>query len=172
MPPASPHRRVLAAATTLAWQSKNLKKAKPLKGLKNMARPIDNAGAVIARPPLAGLYAALLGLLLLISAGFLCVNITTAYSVLLGGLISVGPGYYFARQAFRFRGARFARQITHAFYVGETGKFLMTAGAFAAVFALVKPLNVAAVMLAFLGMTLGHWAIAAYIGARSSTRQQ
>lgn len=137
-----------------------------------MRRPIDKTGADIARPPLARLYAALLGVLLLISAGFLWVDITTAYSVLLGGLISVGPSYYFARQAFRFRGARFARHIAQAFYVGETGKFLLTAGAFAAVFALVKPLQAAAVLLAFLGMTLGHWAIAAYIGAHSSARQR
>jgi ATP synthase protein I len=137
-----------------------------------MARPIDNMGAGIARPPLARLYAALLGVLLLISAGFLWVDITTAYSVLLGGLISVGPSYYFARQAFRFRGARFARQIAQAFYVGETGKFVLTASAFAAVFALVKPLVAAAVLLAFLGMTLCHWVIMAYIGARSGARQQ
>lgn len=135
-----------------------------------MRRPIDNTGAAIARPPLARLYAALLGLLLLISAGFLWVNITTAYSVLLGGLISVGPSYYFARQAFRFRGARFARHIAQAFYVGEIGKFLLTAGAFAAVFTLVKPLVAAAVLLAFLGMTICHWAIAAYIGAHSGVR--
>lgn len=136
-----------------------------------MRRPLDNTGAGIARPPLARLYAALLGVLLIISAGFLWVDITTAYSVLLGGLISVGPSYYFARQAFRYRGARFARHIAHAFYVGEAGKFLLTAGAFAAVFALVKPLYAAALLLAFLGMTLGHWAIAAYIGSRNSARQ-
>ena len=135
-----------------------------------MARPIDNTGAAIASPPLARLYAALLGVLLLVSAGFMWVNITTAYSVLLGGLISVGPSYYFARQAFRFRGARFARHIAHAFNVGETGKFLMTTGAFAAAFALVRPLHAAALLLAFLGMTLGHWAIAAYIGVRSRSR--
>ena len=130
-----------------------------------MRRPIDNTGATIARPPLARLYAALLGMLSIISAGFLWVDITTAYSVLLGGLISVGPSYYFARQAFRFRGARFARHIAQAFYVGETGKFLLTAIAFASVFALVRPLDAAAVLLAFLGMTVCHWAIAAYIGA-------
>ena len=130
-----------------------------------MRRPIDNTGATIAGPPLARLYAALLGMLSIISAGFLWVDITTAYSVLLGGLISVGPSYYFARQAFRFRGARFARHIAQAFYVGETGKFLLTAIAFATVFALVRPLDAAAVLLAFLGMTVCHWAIAAYIGA-------
>jgi|KBSSwiStaDraftv2_1062776.scaffolds.fasta_scaffold19995_2 ATP synthase protein I len=122
--------------------------------------------AHIARPPVEKWYGLQVLILLLVAAGLIWVNITTAYSVLLGGLISVVPSYYFARQAFRFRGARFARHIAQAFYVGETGKFLLTAGAFALVFALVKPLNAAAVLLAFLGMTLCHWAISARYIAR------
>lgn len=115
----------------------------------------------LARPPVEKIYALQALVLALIAAGMWWVNATMAYSVLLGGLISVGPSYYFARQAFRFRGARFATHVAQAFYVGETGKFLLTAGAFAMVFALVKPLNAAALLLAFLGMTLCHWAIAA-----------
>lgn len=140
-----------------------------------MGRPPDTAqkpstahrGATLARPPLGKLYAALTSLLLLIVAGIWWLNGTTAYSVLLGGLISVGPSYYFARQAFRFRGARFARHIAQAFYVGETGKFLLTAIAFALVFALVKPLHPAALLLAYIGMTVSHWALSAWIGART-----
>lgn len=130
-------------------------------------RPETTQGhAHLARPPLGKLFALQVLILLLAAAGLWWVDFTTAYSVLLGGLISVVPGYYFARQAFRFRGARFARHIAQAFYVGETGKFLLTAGAFAAVFALVKPLNAAAVLLAFLGMTLCHWAMSARYIAR------
>lgn len=117
--------------------------------------------ANLARPPLEKMYALQAIALLLIAAGLLPVNNTAAYSTLLGGLISVGPSYYFARQAFRFRGARFAVHIARAFYVGEAGKFLLTAGAFALVFALVKPINAAALLMAFLGMTLCHWAITA-----------
>ncbi len=117
--------------------------------------------ANLARPPVEKIYALQAVMLTLIAAGLWWVNATTAYSVLLGGLIAVVPSYYFARQAFRFRGARFASHIAQAFYVGETGKFFLTAGAFAMVFALVKPLNAAALLLAFLGMTLCHWAISA-----------
>lgn len=120
----------------------------------------------LARPPLEKMYALQALILLLVAAGLVWVSITIAYSVLLGGLIAVAPGYYFARQAFRFRGARFASHIAQAFYVGETGKFLLTAGAFALVFALVKPINAAALLMAFLGMTICHWAMAARYIAR------
>jgi ATP synthase protein I len=109
-----------------------------------------------------------LAILLALAAVLLAVDTTTAYSALVGGLISIGPSYFFARQVFRFRGARLAPQITQAFYVGETGKFLLTAAAFALVFALVKPLHAGILLLAYLGMTLCHWAFSAWIAARSS----
>lgn len=123
-------------------------------------------GAPLARPPLGKLYGGQLLLLLAVAAGLVWVNRTTAYSALLGGLISVGPSYFFARQVFRFRGARLAPQIAQAFYVGETGKFLLTAVAFAVVFALVRPLNAAVLLLAYLGMTLCHWATSAWIARK------
>lgn len=121
-------------------------------------------GAVLAKPPLGRWYAAQTIILLLISVGLLWVDVTVAYSALLGGLISVGPSYYFARHAFRFRGARFARHITRAFYTGAAGKFMLTAVAFALAFALVKPLNAAVLLLAYLGMSVSLWAVALRVG--------
>jgi ATP synthase protein I len=105
-------------------------------------------------------------MLLAVAAGLMAINTTIAYSALLGGLISVGPSYFFARQVFRFRGARFAPRIAQAFYVGETGKFLLTAVAFAVVFASVKPLSPGVLLLAYFAMTLCHWAASAWIAAR------
>lgn len=131
--------------------------------MKRQPEPTQ-VGAALARPPLGRLYAAQTAVLLLISIGLLWVDVTVAYSTLLGGLISVGPSYYFARHAFRFRGARFARHITRAFYVGAAGKFMLTAVAFAVVFAVVKPLNAAVVLLAYLGMTASLWIAAVRIG--------
>merc|ERR1712000_82232 len=43
------------------------------------------------------------------------VNGVAAYSLLIGGLISVLPNAYFARQAFRYAGAAYAREVTRAF---------------------------------------------------------
>lgn len=121
-------------------------------------------GASIARPPLGKYYTLQTAILLLISTGLLWVNVTAAYSVLLGGLISVGPSYYFARHAFRFRGARFARHIAHSFYVGATGKFVLTAVAFGLVFATVKPLNAGLLLSAYLATALSHWVVAQRAG--------
>lgn len=123
-------------------------------------------GAPIAKPPLGKLYGTQLSVLLVVVAGLLWIDRVTASSALLGGLISIGPSYFFARQVFRFRGARFAPQIAQAFYVGETGKFLLTAAAFAAAFALVRPLNAAVLLIAFFAMTACHWLCSAWIARR------
>ncbi len=121
-------------------------------------------GATIAKPPLWKLYTLQTGILLVICAGLLWIDTVTAYSVLLGGLISIAPNSYFARQVFRYRGAAAARHIARAFYQGETGKFLLTATAFAVVFATVKPLHVVALWAAYVVTALSHWLVAAYIG--------
>jgi ATP synthase protein I len=94
--------------------------------------------------------------LLALTAGTAWIDMTTACSILLGGLISIGPNWYFARQAFRFRGALASPLVVRSFYFGETGKFVLTAAIFAVVFAVVRPLNAVALWLAFIGMTLSH----------------
>jgi ATP synthase protein I len=134
--------------------------------LAQQLRPVQS-GAPLSRPPLERIYGAQLAMLLTIAAILLMVDNITAYSALMGGLISIGPGYFFARQVFRFRGARLAPQITQAFYVGETGKFLLTAVAFAVVFATVKPLNAAVLLLAYAASTVCHWICSAWIAARA-----
>lgn len=121
-------------------------------------------GATIARPPLWKLYTLQTGILLVICAGLLWIDTVTAYSALLGGLISIAPNSYFARQVFRFRGAAAARHIARAFYQGETGKFLLTATAFAVVFATVKPLDIIAFWGTYVAAALSHWLVAAYVG--------
>jgi ATP synthase protein I len=121
-------------------------------------------GAVIARPPLGKLCALQTAILLAIAAGLLWIDTILAYSVLLGGLISIAPNSYFARRAFRYRGARVAPHIARGFYEGEAGKFVLTATAFAVVFAAVKPLHLAGFWLAYLAATLGHTMVAAYLG--------
>jgi len=119
--------------------------------------PGRGQGAAIASPPMGKLYAVLTVALLALCAALLTVDTTTAYSALFGGLIAIAPNVFFARQAFRFRGARFTRHIAQAFYLGETGKFVLTATAFAAVFKLVEPLNAGVLWAVFVATTLGHW---------------
>ncbi|MDX9874588.1 MAG: ATP synthase subunit I [Spongiibacteraceae bacterium] len=127
-------------------------------------------GADIARPPLRRVYVVLLLLLIVVSGVAALADTTVGYSILLGGLISVLPNSYFARQAFRYRGARAAVYATRAFYLGETGKFVMTAAAFAVVFARVEPLAPLALAASFVGMTITHLLVCARCGVFSSGR--
>lgn len=87
-----------------------------------------------------------------------------AYSALAGGLISIVPNAYFARQAFRYSGARRAREISQAFYRGEMGKYLSTAVLFAGVFAGLSPLNVLVLFLAYLVIMLLNTLLVARFG--------
>lgn len=95
----------------------------------------------------------------LLSALALWFGLTAAYSVFLGGLICLVPNCYFAYRAFKFRGARAAREIVRSFYVGEAGKLLLTAILFAIVFSSVKPLNALALFLGFAAIQLVNWLV-------------
>ena len=77
---------------------------------------------------------------------------TFALSALLGGAAYLMPQTWFAWQAFRYRGARSTSGILRAFYRGETGKYLLTAATFAAVFATIRPLDVLALFGAYTGI--------------------
>ena len=63
------------------------------------------------------------------------------YLALLGGMIAWLPNLYFAHKAFRYSGARAAREIVRSFYAGEAGKLILTFVLFALTFAGVKPLE-------------------------------
>lgn len=128
-------------------------------------RRVSRPAAGLAPPPLGKIYTVLTIGLLAIAAPIALIDLIWGYSVLLGGLISVVPNSYFARQAFRYRGARQAHYVTRAFYMGQTGKFMMTTVAFGLVFAKVERLQPIALVLAFLGMTLGHLIVCARYGA-------
>lgn len=81
----------------------------------------------------------------------------TGYSALLGGLIAWLPNLYFAHKAFRFSGARAAREIVRSFYAGEAGKLILTFVLFALTFAGVKPLEAPALFGSYLLTLLVSW---------------
>jgi ATP synthase protein I len=100
--------------------------------------------------------------LMLALTSFLLLDGVAAYSILLGGFISIVPNGYFAWKVFRFSGARNTPLIVKSFYAGETGKLIMTGVFFALVFAGIKPLNELAVIVSFIltiivGLIAGAW---------------
>jgi ATP synthase protein I len=64
-----------------------------------------------------------------------------AYSVLLGGLISIIPGAYFAFRVFMYTGARSMEKMVRNAYFAELIKLIWIGAGFALVFRFVKPLQ-------------------------------
>ncbi len=88
-----------------------------------------------------------------------------------GGVIVWLPNCYFAYRAFRYKGARAARLIVRSFYAGVTGKIILTASLFAAVFVSLRPLNAAAVFIGFIGVQTLNW-IVPLLAARQKVRPE
>lgn len=78
-----------------------------------------------------------------------------AYSVLLGGLISVVANARFATLVFRHSGARAMEVVVRNAYMGELMKLLMIGTGFALVFVLVDPLHAPGL---FTGFVVVHMA--------------
>jgi ATP synthase protein I len=76
-------------------------------------------------------------------------GLVSAYSILLGGLISAIPNAYFTHKAFRYSGARATGKVVREFYTGEAIKLAMTAAGFSLAFVYVEPLQQAALLIGF-----------------------
>lgn len=79
---------------------------------------------------------------------------TAAWSLLLGGMISIIPNAYFAYRVFRESGARVMEKVVKDSYLGEMGKLILAAAGFAVVFSKVEPLEEAFLFTGFMAMHL------------------
>ncbi|MFI8746373.1 F0F1 ATP synthase subunit I [Pseudomonas sp. NPDC077186] len=103
------------------------------------------------------LLAQLIVLLLAAVVSWQALGSVAGYSALLGGMIAWLPNLYFAHKAFRFSGARAAREIVRSFYAGEAGKLILTFVLFALTFAGVKPLEAPVLFGVYLLTLLVSW---------------
>lgn len=124
----------------------------------------------IGRPPIGRWLVFQTLVLVVVALGFLLKSPVAGYSSVLGGLIFLLPNAYFARKAFRYAGARAARQIMSSFYQGEAGKLILCAVLFAMVFKWIKPLDVAALFLTFAIMLVMNWLTPLLAGSRPQRR--
>ena len=88
-----------------------------------------------------------------LSAAALTMGSVAAYSVLLGGLISLIPNARFASLVFRHSGARAMGAVVRNAYLGEMMKLVMIGVGFGLVFVLVDPLHAPGL---FTGFVLVH----------------
>ena len=118
----------------------------------------------IPRPPIYRIPLAQLAVLLPLGGAAWFYNPTISYSLILGGLIHLLPNTYFAMQAFRYRGAKTMRQNLGALAKGEVLKFLLNVMGIALAVIYIKPINIIALICAFVLMTVVNIvATAAYI---------
>ena len=89
-------------------------------------------------------------LLILAGTAFAFLGTVSAYSVLLGGAITIDPNAYFASKVFRHTGARAMEQVVRSAYLGEIIKLALVGVGFALAYIFVRPLQVAALMAGFL----------------------
>lgn len=87
----------------------------------------------------------------------------TAYSIVVGGLISALPNSYFALQAFKFQGARNADRVVKSFIRGELGKIGITLVLFALSFTLITNLHELALILGFIAVHFIGVMVSAFI---------
>ncbi|MDH5322581.1 MAG: ATP synthase subunit I, partial [Gammaproteobacteria bacterium] len=76
------------------------------------------------------------------------------YSALLGSLTCAVPNTFLALRLAAPRWDPGAKELVRAAYIGEFGKLAITVAMFAAVFALVRPLSVAALFAGFIAAQL------------------
>jgi|TARA_B110000908_G_C10187862_1_gene418941 ATP synthase protein I len=87
---------------------------------------------------------------LIATVSLLLLGFVTAYSALIGGIISTLSNSFFASQAFRYSGARNAKKIVQSFMAGEIGKLIIVIGLFALSFGLITNLNAYGLILSFI----------------------
>lgn len=119
--------------------------------------------ATIKAPPVGRIAITQLIVLVIIVVVVSLVDVTAAYSILIGGVIQIGPHAYFTRFAFRYLGARQAPEILRAIHKGEAGKLLLTAVLFALAFSFVEPLHLPGLFLSYGVMIIVQWFSAARV---------
>ncbi|KXS48018.1 MAG: ATP synthase protein I [Marinobacter sp. T13-3] len=85
---------------------------------------------------------------------WLLVSRLAGYSALVGGLIFVIPNAYFAHRAYRYQGARQMSLAVSNIFRAESIKLALTAVFFAAVFTLMEPVHVPALLFTFAVMVV------------------
>ncbi len=111
----------------------------------------------LQRPPIHRVVVVQLLVCILLGLMLLPFGYNVCLSSILGGLCCALPNAYFIWRAFRFHGARQAKQIVSSFYRGAAGKLLLTAASFTMVFTLAEPVAPLALFGSFIAVQAVSW---------------
>jgi ATP synthase protein I len=112
------------------------------------------AGKQQMRVPLGRWFQLELLVLIILAALWTIESRLAGYSALVGGLIFVIPNAYFAHREYRFQGARQMHLAVGNLFRAESIKLALTAVFFAAVFILMEPVHVPALLFTFAVMVV------------------
>ncbi|WP_323749970.1 ATP synthase subunit I [Marinobacter sp.] len=104
--------------------------------------------------PLAKWLTIEVAILIILSLLWLTESRLAGYSAFTGGLIFVIPNAYFAHRTFRYQGARQIDVAVGNMFRAESIKLALTAIFFAAVFTLMEPVHVPALLFTFAVMVV------------------
>lgn len=108
----------------------------------------------ITHLPLARWLAIEFSLIVILSLLWTIESRLAGYSAFVGGLIFVIPNAYFAHRMYRYQGARQAPVMVGNMFRAEGIKLALTAVGFAAVFILMEPVHVPALLFTFAVMVV------------------
>lgn len=77
-------------------------------------------------------------------------------AVILGGMIFYIPNSLFAWRAFRFQGAKYAKEMLSSFYSGQVSKFILTVFLFATIFKMLQPINAQVLFVTYIAAFIVH----------------
>jgi len=116
----------------------------------------------IPRPPVYRITLVQVAVLAVLTAILWPIWPAGAAALFWGGMVEALPRLYFGIYAFRFVGARQARQVMASFRRGQVGKFVLVAVLFGGLFALNKSVAPAAVF----GGYVASWLLGMILSAR------
>jgi ATP synthase protein I len=77
-------------------------------------------------------------------------------AVILGSMILYIPNSLFAWRAFRFQGAKYAKEMLSSFYAGQVSKFILTVFLFATIFKMLQPINAEVLFVTYIAAFIVH----------------
>ncbi|MEX2474069.1 ATP synthase subunit I [Marinobacter sp.] len=110
---------------------------------------MNNSRTRITRLPLARWLAIEFSVIVILSLLWTIESRLAGYSAFVGGLIFIIPNAYFAHRMYRYQGARNAQLMVGNMFRAEGIKLALTAVFFAAVFILMEPVHVPALLFTF-----------------------
>lgn len=118
--------------------------------------------AKIKKPALMKIIGTDIAAMLVLVALSLALNPAWISSILLGFSVFFVPTIFFIWRAYRYTGAKYAKQVAQSLYIAEVGKFVLTISLLASIFLMLPLENYGLIFVTYLAIWLVHQIAAFY----------